>query len=121
MNDAVIKVENLSKQYRLGQVSSGTISHDLNRWWYKMRGKEDPFLKVGEANERSQKGESDYVWSLKDINFDIEQGSAVGIIGKNGAGKSTLLKTVAGMEEISAGCSVGATSQSVSRCLIWEP
>jgi lipopolysaccharide transport system ATP-binding protein len=70
---AVIKVENLSKQYRLGQVGTGTISHDVNRWWHKIRGKEDPYLKIGESNDRTVKGESDYVWVLKDNNFKVQK------------------------------------------------
>ena len=99
-----IEFNNVGKQYRLGRVGTGTLSHDLNRWWQtSILGKEDPYLKIGETNDRTTKGHSDYVWALKDISFKVEQGDVVGIIGKNGAGKSTLLKLLSHITAPSTG------------------
>ena len=91
MSNIVLKIENVSKQYRLGLIGTGTISHDLNRWWHKMRGKEDPYIKIGDINHRDKKS-GDYVRALNNINFEVNKGEVLGIIGKNGAGKSTILK-----------------------------
>ncbi|WP_026633035.1 ABC transporter ATP-binding protein [Dyadobacter alkalitolerans] len=98
-----IRVDKICKQYRLGDIGTGTLSNDLKRWWYEARGKEDPFLKIGERNDRTTKSNSDYVWALSDISFQVMPGEIMGIIGKNGAGKSTLLKILSKVTSATTG------------------
>ncbi len=88
----ILKAENISKLNLLGQFGTGTLSHNLNGWWHTIRGKEDPYLKVGALNDRSARVRADYDWALRDINFEVKRGEVFGIIGKNGVGKSILLE-----------------------------
>ena len=103
MSKYAVIVNDISKQYRLGQVGTGTLKNDLSRLWHTFCGKEDPFLKIGINNDRSKKSNDDWVWALENINFKVEAGEVLGIIGRNGAGKSTLLKILSKITSPSKG------------------
>ncbi len=104
MSNIAISFEHVSKMYQLGVVGTGTISNDIKRWWQmNVLGKDDPFLRVGQTNDRASKSKSDFVYALRDIDFKVEQGDVIGLIGKNGAGKSTLLKLLSRITAPSTG------------------
>ncbi len=103
MSEFALEIKNVSKLYKLGVISTGTLSHDLNRWWHRVRGLDDPYERIAEANIQDSKGESGYIWALKDVSFNVPHGTALGIIGKNGAGKSTLLKILSRVTSLTKG------------------
>ncbi len=78
----ILKAENISKQYCLGTIGTGMLGHDMNHWWANIRGKEDPYLKVGALSDRSAKTAQEYVWALRDIYFEVKEGEVLGLIGE---------------------------------------
>ena len=109
MEQPIIEVENLSKLYRLGVIGSTTLQESVERWWYRMRGKEEQLQKVGtkhlmiEPDDPQAGPEPNSIWALRDVSFSVQRGEIVGIIGKNGAGKSTTLMSLCGIVPIKSG------------------
>jgi len=90
MSDRLLEVDGVSKQYQLGMIGGGTLHGDLTSWFARVRGKDDPNLKIG----MEHRAHRELFWALKDVSFNVNRGDAIAIVGRNGAGKSTILKLI---------------------------